>query len=281
MFEQPLSQEPLLSFDKVQSVLRSRSYAFKGLQTIALQAVVGSEGRAQDFARNFRPQGHHLHRLRQLSQTDSSDPIEVFQMDQVYFIRDGHHRVALARSRGETTIQALVTEVTVRAEITPLLAGDEVMLRAQLSHFLQETNLDEHCPETDLRLNQPELYASLLEHIEVHRYYLGSQYQREFTLTEAAASWHDLVYLPLLQILQDSGAPHQFPKRTQAELYLWLTYHREEVRCRGEYQHDEAVAAALVERFSERPLQGIVKRAQRVWRAAWQAAWEKPEPPGK
>lgn len=281
MFEQPLSQEPLLSFDKVQSVLRSRSYAFKGLQTIALQAVVGSEGRAQDFARNFRPQGHHLHRLRQLSQTGSPDPIEVFQMDQVYFIRDGHHRVALARSRGETTIQALVTEITVRAEITAELAGDEVMLRAQLSHFLQETNLDEHRPETDFRLNQSELYASLLEHIEVHRYYLGSQYQREFTLVEAAASWHDLIYLPLLQVIQDSGAPHQFPKRTQAELYLWLTYHREELRCRGEYLDDEAVAAALVERFSERPLQGIVKRAQRVWRAAWQAAWEKPEPPGK
>jgi hypothetical protein len=281
IFSNRSSQEPLLSFDKVQSVLRSRNYAFQGLQSIPLQAVVGSEGRAQDFARDFRPQGHHLSRIRQLSQNGTSDPIEVFQMDQVYFVRDGHHRVALARSRGETTIQALVTEITVRAEITAELAGDEVMLRAQMSHFLQETNLDEHCPLTDFRLNQPELYASLREHIEVHRYYLGSEYQREFTLVEAAASWHDLIYRPLLQVLHESGAPGQFPRRTEAELYLWITYHREELRCRGEYQGDAAVAAALVERFSERPLQGFVKRAQRVWRAAWKAAREKPEPPAK
>ena len=282
MFPNRSSQEPLLSFDKVQSVLRSRSYAFKGLQTIDLQAVVGSEGRAQDFARDFRPQGHHQSRLQRLSEAGGPpQPIEVFQMDKVYFVRDGHHRVALARSRGESTIQALVTEVTVRAAITAELGGEEVMLRAQLSHFLQETNLDEHCPGTDFRLNQPELYASLLEHIEVHRYYLGSQYGREFTLVEAAASWHDLIYQPLLEVLEASGAPQQFPKRSQAELYLWITYHREELRCRGEYHNDSSVASALVERFSERPLQGIVKRAQRVWRAAWEAAWENPEPPRK
>lgn len=281
MFVGRSAGEPLLSFAEVQSVLRSHSYAFKGQQDIELCAVVGSESKSQDFPRDFRPQAHHLERLRRLAQTDDSQPIEVFRVDQVYFVRDGHHRVALARARGDATISALVTEVTVRAAITPDQDHDEVLRQAGLSHFLQETDLDAHCPESDFRLNQPELYAHLREHIEVHRYYLGREYNRPFGLKEAAASWHDQIYRPLLRVIEDCGVAREFPRRTAAELYLWLTYHREEMRCRGQWPSDEEVAHGLVSSFSERPWHGLVKKARRVWRAAWRAAQEHPEPPTK
>ena len=216
-----------------------------------------------------------LQRLRHLShnrQIDLSKPIQVFQVDQVYFIRDGHHRVAVALSRGQETIQALVTQVTVRAPITAELDHDEVLRRAQLSHFLQETNLDGHAPDSDFSRLPPELYAVLRDHIEVHRYYLGSDYGRDFSVEESAASWHDLIYRPLLEVLLQQGVMQEFPRRSDPELYLWITYHREQLRCRGEYRGDAAVARALVQRFSERPLVGLFKRAQRIWRAAWAAA---------
>lgn len=274
--------EPLLNFEKVQSALQSRSYAFQGLQSIPLEAVVGSEGRAQDFDRDFRSgprQRERLQRLAQAGEEVLSRPIEVFQVDQVYFIRDGHHRVALARSRGEKEIQALVTRVLARAPITAELDGEEVLERAQLSHFLQETNLDKHAPESDFRLRQPELYATLRQHIEVHRYYLGHDHHRDFSLEEAAASWHDQVYRPLVEVLRATGVDREFPRRSITELYLWIAYHREQMRCRGEYQGDAEVAAALVEKFSERPGLSLFRDLKRVWNAAWQAARERPEPP--
>jgi len=274
--------EPLLSFEKVQSALQSRSYSFQGLQTIPLESVVGSEGRSNDFARDFRPEPRHLERIKRLAEAGQealARPIEVFQVDQVYFIRDGHHRVALARSRGKKEIEALVTQVLSRASITAELPGEEVLLRAQLSRFLQETNLDQHAPNTDFTLKQPELYATLLQHIEVHRYYLGHDYQKDFTLEEAAASWHDLVYKPLLEVLEVTGVVREFPRRSPAELYLWIAYHREQLRCRGEYNGDAEVAAALVEKFSERPGLSLFRDIQRVWNAAWNAARERPEPP--
>lgn len=282
MFRHRARDESLLSFDEVQAALRSRSYAFSGLQSIPLAAVVGSEGRSHDFSRAFRPQAHLLQKLRSLIQNpliDLSKPIQVFQVDQVYFIRDGHHRVAVALSRGQETIQALVTQVTVRAPITAEMDHDEVLRRAQLSHFLQETNLDGHAPDSDFSRLPPELYAVLRDHIEVHRYYLGTSYGRDFNVEESAASWHDLIYRPLLDVLQQQGVNQEFPRRSDPELYLWITYHREQLRCRGEYRGDAEVARALVQRFSERPLVGLFKRAQRVWRAAWAAAWEHPEPP--
>lgn len=276
------SDEPLLSFEAIQSALQSHSYAFRGVQDIDLSAVVGSEGRPHEFARSFVPGPQHLQRLQQLSEAGPHIhqlPIEVFQVDQVYFIRDGHHRVALARTRGQKHIKALVTEVVARASITAQLPSEEILKRAHKSHFFELTNLDRHAPDTDFSLHPPELYTSLLNHIEVHRYYLGQQYQRDFSLLESAASWHDLVYVPLQQVLESSGLRREFPKRSPAELYLWLTYHREQWRCRGEYENDAAVASALLERFSERPGHSLLKRVQRVWQAAWKAAQESPEPP--
>lgn len=272
----------LLSFDEVQSALQSRSYHFKGVQAIPLDRVVGSEGRWRDFSRDFLPLPRHRQRMQQLASAGASvlkRPIQVFQVDQVYFIRDGHHRTALARERGETHIAALVTEIVVRAAITPELEQDAVLRQAQLSHFLEETDLDKHAPTGDFRLTNPALYATLLQHILAHRYYLGLDHCREFSMYEAASSWHDLVYLPVQEALQRSGALREFPKRTPAELYLWIAHHREEIRCSGEFQSDIEVASALVEQWSERTGMGLFKRLRRAFRAAWRAVHERPEPP--
>ena len=263
--------------------MRSRAYHFVGLRTIQLDAVVGSEGRWRDFSRSFLPQRRHQPRLRRLLSAGPQvwkRPIEVFQLDQVFFVRDGHHRVALARRRGELEIAALVTRVEARAAITAELAPDQVMSRAQLSYFLAQTNLDAHTPQTDFRLERGELYATLLQHIDTHRFYLGLDHNREFSLAEAAASWHDLVYRPVVDVLDRTGLSREFPLRTPAELYLWITHHREQLRCReGGEVSDAEVARALARRFSERPGADLWKWLLRVTSAAWTALWETPEPP--
>lgn len=277
-----LRSSPLLSFEEVQAALQSRSYSFKGLQTIALDSVIGSEGRWRDFSRDFLPLPRHRERMLQLQKAGEDvlrRPIEVFQVGEAYFIRDGHHRTALARQRGDSHIPALVTEIVTHALITPGLEPNEVLNQARLSHFLASTRLDQHVPMADFSLGQGTLYDTLLQHIHVHRYYLGLDYGREFSLQEAAASWHDLIYCPVLQALQDAGAPREFPRRTSAELYLWLTHHREQYRCAGEKPTDREVANRLVERFSERPVLSGWKRLKRALQAAWLAIQERPEPP--
>lgn len=276
------SSRPLISYDEVQSELRSHRYTFRGLHTIELESVVGSQGRWRDFSRDFQASPQHrqrLHRLAEAAPEVQERPIEVYRLDQVYFVRDGHHRVALARSRGQKRIEALVTEVEVRAPLTAEMEQEQVVLAAQLSHFLQLTNLDCHAPSSDFSVNRPGLHEVLLQHIEVHRYYLGCQHHRAFEIVESAASWHDLVYLPVQQALQLAGAAREFPQRTPVELYLWVAYHREQSREQGQELADLEVARGLVEQFSERPGIRIWKRFRRVFLAAWRAAQEGPEPP--
>ena len=85
-----------------------------GVRTVPVGRIVGSEGRSQDFDAAFRPIQNHT-RARWLSvamamiQGLAIPPIEVVQLGDRYFVRDGHHRVSVAHALGQDEIEAVVT----------------------------------------------------------------------------------------------------------------------------------------------------------------------------
>lgn len=277
--------ETLLSFDQVQELLRDRFEIDRGTQTIPISHIVGSVGRYRDFDRAFLPlSGADQERWKRLdialNQLRNLPPIEVYKIGDVYFVRDGNHRVSVAKANGLTDIEAHVTEIEARVPLTPDIDVDALIIKAEYAHFLAQTRLDETRPDQEIVLTEPGRYRILLEHIEVHRYYLGLQWQREPDLAEAAASWYDTVYLPIVQAIQESGVLKEFPQRTAADLYLWVAYHRERLRERyGVMPADRDVAAALAEQFSDRPIARLAKTVARAISAAVKAAVETPEPP--
>lgn len=85
-----------------------------GLQTIPLAAICGSENRCRDFDRRFAPlttltreRWQNIAAARLNGQTLPA--IDVVQIGECYFVRDGHHRVSVARALGEEYIEAEVT----------------------------------------------------------------------------------------------------------------------------------------------------------------------------
>ena len=85
-----------------------------GVRTIPLAQVSGTEGRSGDFDGAFRPAQEHT-RARWVSvatamiQGLAIPPIEVIQVGERYYVRDGHHRVSVARALGQADIDATVT----------------------------------------------------------------------------------------------------------------------------------------------------------------------------
>lgn len=277
--------ETLLSFDQVQELLRDRFEIDRGTQSIPIKNIVGSVGRYRDFDRAFLPlSGANQDRWKQLdvalNELRSLPPIDVYKIGDVYFVRDGNHRVSVAKANGLSDIEAHVTEIEARVPLTPDVDVDDLIIKVEYAHFLAQTRLDETRPDQQLVLTEPGRYRILLEHIEVHRYYLGLQWNREPDLAEAAVSWYDTVYLPIIQAIQESAVLKEFPQRTAADLYLWIAYHRERLRERyGVMPADREVVAALAEQFSDRPVTRFVKTVARAITAAVKAAAETPEPP--
>lgn len=277
--------ETLLSFEQVQELLRSRSEIDRGTRPIELARVVGSVGRYRDFDRAFLPlEGADSERWKRLdvamNELRNLPPIDVYQIGDVYFVRDGNHRVSVAKANGLEFIEASVTEIPALVTLAPDVDVDQIIIKTEYAQFLRQTHLDESRPERQIELTEPGRYQMLLEHIEVHRFYLGLQWNREPSLEEAAASWYDNVYLPIVEAIDDAQILKAFPQRTEADLYFWVAYHRERLKERyGDAPPDREVAASLADKFSGRPIARFVKTISRAISAAIEAASETPGPP--
>ncbi len=284
LFHAP-TRDRLLSFDQVQPLLRSRVEVCRGTQMIPLDHIVGSVGRYRDFDRAFRPlRGANKQRWQSLdvamNELQCLPPIDVYKTGEVYFVRDGNHRVSVARANGLTHIEANVTEIETVVPLTPDVHVDDLILKCEYAGFQKATDLNLSRPEAEIRLTEPGRYRTLMEHIEVHRYYLGLERQHPVLAEEAAADWYDTVYLPIVRAIRSTGILHEFPRHTEADLYLWVSYYRERLRERcGSMPANERVAEVLKERFSGRPVAGLVRTLRRALIAAVRAAAESPEPP--
>jgi nucleotide-binding universal stress UspA family protein len=243
----------LLSFDEVRQALRLQGGIEVGLRDIPIDSIVGSVGRYTDFTRDFLPRKEiNPHRWARVKVAANGmiglPPIEVYQIGNTYFVQDGNHRVSVARQEGARYIQAYVTEVHTRAPLNPDVKPDELILIAEYNQFLEQTRLNEFRPEADLSVTNPGQYPLLLEHIEVHRHFMGLEHQREISYEEAVTHWYDAVYLPVVQIIRNQGTLRHFPNRTETDLYVWTAEHRSELEEEfGLPVRDEFIAGHLSE----------------------------------
>jgi hypothetical protein len=103
----------LLDLDIAVSVKKMRSQHHAGTRTVPISLIKGSEGRSRDFDCDFNPL-HSRTRDRWISvalarsQGDSLSLVELIQLGDDYFVRDGHHRISVARAFGEEYIDAKV-----------------------------------------------------------------------------------------------------------------------------------------------------------------------------
>jgi nucleotide-binding universal stress UspA family protein len=150
-------------------------------------------------------------------------------------------------------IQAYVTEVRSHAPLTPDIQPDDLIRVAEYNQFLEQTHLDVLRPDADLSVSVPGQYPILLNHIEVHRYYLGIEWQRDIAWEEAVAHWYDEVYLPEVQVIRDLGILRRFPGRTETDLYLWVSEHRAQLEeMLGGPVHPASAASSLALEQGER-----------------------------
>ena len=228
----------LVSYDEVVTKLHARQQIEKGTEMVPLDNIVGSVGRYRDFTRNFLPRAavneERWTRLdTALNSMEGFPPVELFKIGEVYFVRDGNHRVSVARANGSTHIEAYVTEIETDIPLTlDDFERDQWIIKIERAEFMEDTQIDEIRPEHGIEITEPGRYAMMLNHIEVHRFLLDQELERKgsaerLSWRDAVASWYDNVYMPVVQAIRDYDLLHNFPGRTEADLYLWIALHRE------------------------------------------------------
>ena len=250
---QPSDVNAILPFDEVVRALGRLSERDLGLQTIPLDAVVGTVDRDRGpFDRRFRPRSSNararwVRMAASLQRGEPMEPIAVYRVGEAYFVRDGHHRVSVARAAGHTSIQARVTEVLTTAGASADLRFTDLPVKTHERYFLERVPLP---PEARTRVvvRDPARYAALAEGVEAWGFRVMQERRRLMSRNEVAEAWFRDEYLPVVAVLRDTGLMPAGADETEA--YMRLTEARYNLlRTHG---WDEGVVQRLAARLRRR-----------------------------
>jgi hypothetical protein len=253
----------LLPFDEVRKHFPIRGQHYIGLRQIETDKIIGSVSRYNDFDRAFLPrQTHTRGRWESIDRAYFADvilpPVDVYKIGEVYFIKDGNHRVSVAKERGQAYMDAYVIEVEIPGKLDENVSLDNLIMVQEYAEFLDTTRMDEFYPNQDFKFSIPGQYEKVLQHISVHQWFMGEAQKHPIEYADAVKGWYRDLYLPLVKIIRKHKILESFPGRTEMDLYLWIIEHRWYL---GEERHHsislETAALNFAEKFSHQPFRRI------------------------
>lgn len=231
-------EDRLLSLEEVKAILRPGGETYEGIKAVPLDLIVGSEGRYRDFNRHFLPRHDHLkNRWVRVDLAHYTDvplpPVRLYKIGGVYFVRDGNHRVSVAKMKGQTQVDAEVSSLDAEVPLKPGMTIEELkreVLAFEKRRFYERTGFGELTGDRGLDFTSPGRYEEILEHILTHKYYINQGRADEIPLSEAIKSWHDKVYRPIIEAIGELDLLSRFPGRTASDLYVYIVKYWDELK---------------------------------------------------
>jgi len=214
----------ILPFEEVVEALGRTGERPLGLQTIDLDSVVGTVDRTREFDRDFRPTTPRMReRWERIAEAqrrgESLPPIDVFRVGHLHFVRDGHHRVSVARAQGLRTIEARVTEVVTRIAPEGGLRIGQLALKGHERLFAERVPLAP-AARRRIELSDEWRYAALAEGVEAWGFRYMQCRGELLTREQVAADWFREEYVPVVDLVREAGL---LTRGTEAEAYMRVT----------------------------------------------------------
>ena len=233
----------LLSFDEVKSALGAVEQVYLGMRTVTVENIVGSVGRHRDFDRAFLPSkgdlGERWKRIdRMMHRSEELPPVSLYKIRDAYFVRDGNHRVSVARQLGAEMIDAEVIELRSRVPVDSALTARNLLHKLEQRKLLERLPFDRVLPEIRLDLSDVADYRRLATYIEAHGFRISQLWRRYVSPEEVLRDWCEYQYAPISEMIREDRILDAFPGRTELDLYLWIFNHRERLALEA---RDEAI----------------------------------------
>ena len=218
----------ILPFEEVVEALGRTGQVDRGLQVVALDDIVGTVDRAADFDRGFRPTSQRLRsRWERIAAAqrrgEAMPPVSLYKVGDLYFVRDGHHRVSVAKSQGRDDIDAYVTEVTTRLPLSDDLRVSELPLKDHERLFRERVPLTASQRER-ISLSDPWEFGWLAEMVEAWGFRMMQERGHFADRREVATRWFEQEYVPVSDMLEEGGLTER--GETEAEAYMRLAGQR-------------------------------------------------------
>ena len=70
----------------------------------------------------------------------------------------------------------------------------------------------------------------MVNHILVHKYYINQNVKGEISFEDAAKSWYENVYAPIVRQIREDNLMFYFPGNAEGDLYMWLVRRWDEMK---------------------------------------------------
>jgi hypothetical protein len=225
---EPSDVNVILPFEEVVEALGRRGERRLGAQTIPLDSIVGTVDRAREFDRAFRPTSAKTRtrweRIAEATRKGKAmPPIDVYRIGELHFVRDGHHRVSVARELGWDAIDAYVTEVITELGADRAIRLHDLALKSHQRLFYERVPLPAKARE-QIELSDEWRYAALAEAVEAWGFrYIQAHGGEPLTRAEVAEAWFEQEYVPVVEMLREADLVR---RGTETESYMRVSHLR-------------------------------------------------------
>ena len=244
----PGDVDVILPFDEVVTALGRTGERDLRMHVIPLDSIVGTVDRARGFDREFRPTTSAVRTRWErvavaMRRGESMPPIDVLRIGEAHFVRDGHHRVSVARALGHRDIEAHVTEVLTRVGAEKTLTIADLPTKSVERIFGERVPLP-RAARARIVFSDRDDYARLAEGVEAWGFRLIQELHGEpLDRKQVARRWYVDEYEPVVGMLRDAG---MVGRGTDADAYLRVADARYRLLATHEWSED--VLAALREK---------------------------------
>jgi hypothetical protein len=235
----------ILPFEEVARALGRIGERRLGEQPIPLDSIVGTVDRSREFDRSFRPTSPRVRERWQrinLAQRKGEPlpPIDVYRIGELHFVKDGHHRVSVARELGHRDINAYVTEVLTQVGADRRIRLKDLPLKSHQRLFFERVPLSREQRQR-IHLSDEWRYAALAEAVEAWGFRASQARGEAMSRQSVAEEWFQQEYEPVVDML---GEADLIPKGTSdTEAYMKVAHLRYLILRTHEW--DDAVIEAI------------------------------------
>lgn len=230
----------ILPFEEVVEALGRVGERSLGLQSVELDSIVGTVDRGREFDRAFRPvSGRVRMRWERIAEAqrrgESMPPVDLYRIGEVHFVRDGHHRVSVARALGLDTIDGYVTEVQTRVGADRDIRLSDLPLKSHERLFFERVPLPVEA-RSRIQVADPERdLGALAEGVEAWGFRLIRDRGEPMSRKEVAAAWLGEEYEPVVEMLEEADL---IGDQTETEAYMRVAAERYRLLRTHEWSED-------------------------------------------
>lgn len=198
----------ILPYEEVVEALGFVSEHPEGLQVVLLDRIVGTVDRERDFDRRFRPtservRGRWEHIAAAMRRGEAMPPVDLLRIGEIYFVRDGHHRVSVARALGRTDIDAIVTEVITRVGADSAITLANLPMKSHERVFFERVPLPDEA-RSEISVTDAWDYSVLAEAVEAWGFRAIRARGELLDRRETARLWLETEYRPVVAMLREA-----------------------------------------------------------------------------